>query len=231
MRDQGDAPLERSFLMLRLRLSRRYSLRTWFNRAGSLKRLLASEAGLRSNLAEVPIRIITSFGDTTLRFFYDTGADLMVIPLYVARHEGIPYREEFPGMLGSLPWRSRPLLLRFRPGAFVPFRQDTPLGLRLRRRGAGPPRRRPIRFPERLCSDCGRSISPGQPSGVPDRFREAQSRQAARSHGANLKIVRRVGDGGTFSAPPSAGRSGQPSKREPAPVQISSQTIANHEPM
>jgi hypothetical protein len=87
--------------MFSLRLSRRYPLRPWFNQAGNLKRLLATQAGLGCDYPQVRITIVTSSGDTTLRFFYDTGADLMVIPLYVARHVGIPYREEFPGMIGS----------------------------------------------------------------------------------------------------------------------------------
>jgi hypothetical protein len=48
------------------------------------------------------LEIVTGYDDTvTLRFFCDTGADHMVIPIYVARSEGIRYREEYPGTLSS----------------------------------------------------------------------------------------------------------------------------------
>lgn len=51
---------------------------------------------------ELPVQIVTSRGSTrTLRFFCDTGSDHMVMPTYVARHEGIFYREEYAGTLSS----------------------------------------------------------------------------------------------------------------------------------
>ena len=88
--------------MLPLVVSRRYPLRRWFNTAAGLKSLLVSPEGLRCYQPQVPIVIVTGYGDTKrLRFFYDTGADHMIIPVYVARHEGIPYREDFPGTLSS----------------------------------------------------------------------------------------------------------------------------------
>jgi hypothetical protein len=83
-------------------ISRRYPLRRRFNRAQSLKTLLASEAGLPCDIPEVSVAIVTGYGDTTkLRFLYDTGADHMVIPVYVARQKGIRYREDYPGILSS----------------------------------------------------------------------------------------------------------------------------------
>jgi hypothetical protein len=88
--------------MLSLFISRRYPLRSRFNTARSLKSLLASQQGLPCEFPELPVEIVTSYGDTRrLRFFYDTGADHMVIPVYVARHAGIRYREEYPETLGS----------------------------------------------------------------------------------------------------------------------------------
>jgi hypothetical protein len=88
--------------MLPLVVSRRYPLRPWLNTAPGLKSLLGSPEGLRCDLPRVPIVIVTGSADTKrLRFFYDTGADHMVIPVYVARHEGIPYREDCPGTLSS----------------------------------------------------------------------------------------------------------------------------------
>jgi hypothetical protein len=88
--------------MLPLFISRRYPLVAQLNTAPSLKRLLASEAGLCCDHAEIPVDVVTDYGDTArLRFLFDTGADLMMIPPYVARHEGIRYREEYPGTLGS----------------------------------------------------------------------------------------------------------------------------------
>lgn len=87
--------------MLSLFVSRRYPLRNWFNKSQNLKRLLANPDGLPCYLPQLPIKIATSYGDTTLRFICDTGADHMVIPVYVARQRGIPYREDFPGTLGS----------------------------------------------------------------------------------------------------------------------------------
>jgi hypothetical protein len=83
-------------------ISRRCPLVKQSNRTQSLKALLASAAGLRCDRAEVLVEVIAGRGHTTrMRFIYDTGADLMVIPTYVARHEGIPYREDYPGTLGS----------------------------------------------------------------------------------------------------------------------------------
>jgi len=88
--------------MLPLVVSRRYPLRPRCNTAPGLKSLLGNPEGLRCDLPQVPILIITGSGNTKkLRFFYDTGADHMVIPIYVARHEGIRYREEFPGTVSS----------------------------------------------------------------------------------------------------------------------------------
>jgi hypothetical protein len=88
--------------MLPFVLSRRYPLVGTFNKAPGLTALLANEQGLRCDLPRVPIEIVTGYGDTTIhRFFYDTGADHMVIPVYLARHEGIPYREDYPGTLSS----------------------------------------------------------------------------------------------------------------------------------
>jgi len=90
-------------MMLSLFISRRYSLKNRFNKARSLQRLLANPNGLPCHLPELPLEIATSFGGTTkLRFLCDTGADHMVIPIYVARSEGIPYREEYPGSLSTM---------------------------------------------------------------------------------------------------------------------------------
>jgi len=45
---------------------------------------------------------VTNTGATRkLRFFFDTGSDLMVIPVYVARYVGIAYRQDYPGTLAS----------------------------------------------------------------------------------------------------------------------------------
>jgi hypothetical protein len=83
-------------------LSRRYRLTPRFNSADSFKRLLVSQTGLACDRAQVEIEIVTAHGGTKkLRFICDTGSDLMVIPVYVARREGIRYREGYPGTLGS----------------------------------------------------------------------------------------------------------------------------------
>jgi hypothetical protein len=88
--------------MLSLSISRRFPLRRRFNKARSLQHLLASQEGLRCDSAELALEIVTEIGDTPkLRFFYDTGADHMVIPVYVARHEGIRFRQDYPGTLSS----------------------------------------------------------------------------------------------------------------------------------
>lgn len=87
--------------MLSFFVSRRYSLTNRFNKAPSLKGLLANPNGLRCDFPEIPLKIATGYGHTELRFFYDTGADHMVIPIYLARHEGIRYRQEYPGILSS----------------------------------------------------------------------------------------------------------------------------------
>ncbi len=88
--------------MLSVSISRRYPLIRRFNKARSLRSLLANQDGLRCDHAEVTIKIVTEDGDTTrLHFFFDSGADLMVIPTYVARHEGIRYREDYPGTIAS----------------------------------------------------------------------------------------------------------------------------------
>jgi hypothetical protein len=85
-----------------LSISRRYPLREYFNRARGLARLLANQDGLQCDFPWVRIEVITAYGDTTkLRFFYDTGADHMVMPVYVARHQGIRYRQDFPGTISS----------------------------------------------------------------------------------------------------------------------------------
>jgi hypothetical protein len=88
--------------MFSLLISRRYPLTARFNNARSLKSLLASQDGLPCDFPELAVEIVTNYGATRkLRFFYDTGADHMVIPVYVARREGIRYREDYPGNLGS----------------------------------------------------------------------------------------------------------------------------------
>jgi hypothetical protein len=88
--------------MFSLLISRRYRLRgEWLN-SPSLLRLLGSQNGLRCDFPEAPIEIVTSSGGTkTLTFFYDTGSDHMVIPVYIARHHGIQYRQDFPGVISS----------------------------------------------------------------------------------------------------------------------------------
>jgi hypothetical protein len=88
--------------MFSLTISRRYQLTTRSNKSRGLKSLLARPDGLPCDSPELPLDIVTSYGDTTrLRFFFDTGADLMVIPVYVARYVGIRYSEDHPGTLGS----------------------------------------------------------------------------------------------------------------------------------
>lgn len=88
--------------MLRLSIARRYPLATRFNTARSLRGLLSSQDGLPCDFPELSVEIVTGYGTTSrLRFFYDTGADHMVIPIYVARLVGIRYREEFVGTLSS----------------------------------------------------------------------------------------------------------------------------------
>jgi hypothetical protein len=88
--------------MLSLFTSRRYPLITRFNGSRSLKGLLASQEGLPCDFPELAVEIVTSHGGTRkLRFVCDTGADHMVIPVYVARHMGIHYRQEYPGTLSS----------------------------------------------------------------------------------------------------------------------------------
>jgi hypothetical protein len=88
--------------MLPLILSRRYPLVPRLNTAPGLQSLLGSQEGLGCDLPRVAIEVITAYGDTkTLRFFYDTGADHMVMPVYAARHYGIRYREAFPGTVSS----------------------------------------------------------------------------------------------------------------------------------
>jgi hypothetical protein len=88
--------------MLSLFISRRYRLIAEFNTTQTVKRLLANQAGLRCDRAEVPVEVVTGYGDTAkLRFVHDTGTDLMVIPIYVAHHEGIRYRQDYPGTLSS----------------------------------------------------------------------------------------------------------------------------------
>lgn len=87
--------------MLSLFISRRYPLKNRFNEARNVKRLLTNPSGLRCDFPEIPLDIATRYGNTKLRFFYDTGSDHMAIPIYVARSEGIRYREEYPGTLSS----------------------------------------------------------------------------------------------------------------------------------
>jgi hypothetical protein len=88
--------------MFPLVLSRHYPLVSRFNTAPGLKALLRNQDGLRCDLAQVPVEIDKGQDITaTLRFFCDTGADLMVIPIYVARRVGIRYVEEHPGTLSS----------------------------------------------------------------------------------------------------------------------------------
>ena len=80
--------------MLPLVVSRRYALVPAFGIAPGLKALLANRDGLPCAEPRVPIEIVTGYGNTkSLRFFYDTGADHMVIPVYTAQKEGIRYRE------------------------------------------------------------------------------------------------------------------------------------------
>jgi hypothetical protein len=63
---------------------------------------MASPVGLPCDLPVIAVSILTRYQDTTtLRFVFDTGADLMAIPTYIARREGIPFREEYPGALTS----------------------------------------------------------------------------------------------------------------------------------
>ncbi len=70
--------------------------------ARSVQLLLERQDGLRCDSAELTLEVVTVAGDTAkLRFFFDTGADLMVIPVYVARHEGIAFRQDYPGTLAS----------------------------------------------------------------------------------------------------------------------------------
>jgi hypothetical protein len=88
--------------MLPLVLSRRYRLDSRFNPASGLKSLLGNPQGLPCDRALVPIMIDKGRGiTTTLTFFFDTGADLMMIPVYVARHVGIRFREDFTGTISS----------------------------------------------------------------------------------------------------------------------------------
>jgi hypothetical protein len=83
-------------------LSRRYRLVGRFNTAPGLKALLGSQEGLPCDRPEVPIQIVTRSGEPKkLPFVYDTGSDHLVIPVYVARRVDIPYREDYPGTLGS----------------------------------------------------------------------------------------------------------------------------------
>jgi hypothetical protein len=83
-------------------ISRRYPLRTRFNTTQSLKALLANQDGLRCDAPELEVEIVTNYGGTRrLRFFCDTGADHMVIPVYVARFVGLQYRQDYPGTLSS----------------------------------------------------------------------------------------------------------------------------------
>jgi hypothetical protein len=88
--------------MLSLSISRRFRLQERFNEAASLKRLLGNPEGLRCDSAELALHVVTRTGDTRkLRFFFDTGSDLMVIPIYVARYAGIAFRQDYPGTLAS----------------------------------------------------------------------------------------------------------------------------------
>lgn len=104
MRTRNEARIDsrRPLVMLSLSISRRYPLKKRVNEIQSLKRLLANPNGLSCDSGELPIEIAAGYGDTaTLRFFFDTGADHMVIPIYVARSEGIRYRQDYPGTLSS----------------------------------------------------------------------------------------------------------------------------------
>lgn len=92
MRGEVRIGSRRLLVMLSLSVSRRYPLTNRFNESPSLKRLLANPNGLRCDFPELPVTIVTNDGDRTLRFFYDTGADHLVIPIYVARYKGIRYR-------------------------------------------------------------------------------------------------------------------------------------------
>jgi hypothetical protein len=88
--------------MLSLFISRSYRLKNRSNEARNLKSLLASPNGLSCDFPEIPVEIATAYGDTTtLPFVFDTGADHMVIPVYAARQKGIPFRQDYPGTLGS----------------------------------------------------------------------------------------------------------------------------------
>lgn len=88
--------------MLSVAIARRFQLIRRINNARGIRNLLANQDGLRCDHGEVAIDIVTDDGDTTRhRFFYDSGADLMVIPTHVAHVEGIRYSAAYPGMIAS----------------------------------------------------------------------------------------------------------------------------------
>ena len=61
--------------MLPLVLSRRYPLVAKFHTAPGVNALLANQVGLSCDIPQIPLEIVTDYGDTkTHRFVYDTGA-------------------------------------------------------------------------------------------------------------------------------------------------------------
>ena len=89
-------------MAIRLPVSRRYRTTPRFNTSPGIIALLGNPDGLSCRRPQLQLEILTKYGDvTSLRFVFDTGADLMVIPVYVAQREGIAFRTQHQGPLAS----------------------------------------------------------------------------------------------------------------------------------
>ena len=168
--------------MLPLALSQRFPLVPRFNTGSGVKALLANQDGLPCYFPQVAIEIATLHDEArTLPFFYDTGSDLMVIPVYVARHHGIRYREEYPGTMISSVGGSARCFYDFVQVRSSLIRENAPLGLRLCGESASPSPR-PRRLPGRLCRRHHKSTPRRQPAGFPGPLLETPRHEAARPY-------------------------------------------------
>lgn len=83
-------------------VSRRYEFKSRFCVGKGMCDLLGNPEGLSCSCAELEIAVLSKLGETVpLRFFLDTGADMMVIPLFAAQYHGIAFSKRYPGTLAS----------------------------------------------------------------------------------------------------------------------------------
>jgi hypothetical protein len=88
---------------LRHRISRRYRMTRMQSVGSGLRDLLNDPAGMLPwARPKLRLDLVSKYEDVArLPFEFDVGADLMLIPTYVARHEGIAYSQRHRGNLSS----------------------------------------------------------------------------------------------------------------------------------